>query len=98
VPGLSPIPPHRDVTGILSLWHVSPCHTADLTIPNMRRAGVHNLVIMAITGHKITAMFMRYNTVSMEELKAAAGKLGRRGDLYGDHAALETRNEASGNG
>jgi integrase len=64
---------------------------------NMRRAGVHDLVIMAITGHKTMAMFQRYNSLSIEELKAA-GKIGRRGDLYGDHAALETRNEEPGNG
>jgi hypothetical protein len=40
----------------------------------MRRAGVHDSVIMAITGHKTTAMFLRYNTVGKEELKAFVGE------------------------
>ncbi|AEB08429.1 integrase family protein [Desulfobacca acetoxidans DSM 11109] len=37
---------------------------------NMRRAGIHDSVIMAITGHKTTAMFLRYNTVGRDELRA----------------------------
>lgn len=41
---------------------------------NMRRAGVHDSVIMAITGHKTTAMFLRYNTVGKDELKAFVGE------------------------
>ena len=41
---------------------------------NMRRAGVHDSVIMAITGHKTTAMFLRYNTVGKDELRAAVGE------------------------
>jgi integrase len=40
-------------------------------VTNMRRLGVHDLVIMAITGHKTLAMFKRYNTVSKEDLRAA---------------------------
>jgi integrase len=65
---------------------------------NMRRAGMHDLVIMAITGHKTMVMFQRYNSVSREELKAAARKIGSRGELRGDQAYLETCNEASSNG
>ena len=34
---------------------------------NMRRAGVHDTVIMAITGHKTRDMFDRYNSVDMSE-------------------------------
>ncbi len=40
-------------------------------VTNMRRAGVHEPVIMKITGHKTRAMFDRYNSVSREEVKAA---------------------------
>jgi hypothetical protein len=35
---------------------------------------VHDSVIMAITGHKTTAMFLRYNPVGKEELKAFVGE------------------------
>lgn len=65
---------------------------------NLRRAGVHDLVIMAITGHKTPVMFKRYNSISEDELNAAAEKIGSRGDLYGDHGSLETRKGAAGNG
>ncbi len=34
-------------------------------------------------------MFMRYNTVSREELMAAAGKIGTDGHLHGHLADLE---------
>jgi integrase len=40
-------------------------------VTNMRQAGVHDSVIMAITGHKTFSMFHRYNSVSQEEMKAA---------------------------
>jgi integrase len=63
----------------------SACRKADITdftfhdlrhtfTTNMRRAGVHDSVIMAITGHKTTAMFLRYNTVGKDELRAFVGE------------------------
>jgi hypothetical protein len=63
---------------------------------NMRRAGVHDLVIMAITGHKTPAMFMRYNTVSREELMTAARKIGRDGHLYGHPTNFNSDENTSG--
>jgi len=65
---------------------------------NMRRAGVHDLVIMAITGHKTPAMFMRYNTISREELMVAAGKIGSHGHLYGHLTGSKPSDKASDNG
>jgi integrase len=63
----------------------SACKKADITdftfhdlrhtfTTNMRRAGVHDSVIMAITGHKTTAMFLRYNSVGRDELRTAVGQ------------------------
>ena len=43
---------------------------------NMRRAGGHDLIIMAITGHKTMSMFHRYSSVGSDELKAAVDKIG----------------------
>jgi integrase len=40
-------------------------------VTNKRRAGVHDSVIMAITGHKTISMFMRYNSVNWEDMRAA---------------------------
>jgi integrase len=40
-------------------------------VTNMRRAAVHDTVIMAITGHKTVPTFHRYVTVSREDLTAA---------------------------
>jgi len=37
----------------------------------MRKAGVPESVIMKITGHKTTAMFLRYNAVDREDAKEA---------------------------
>ncbi len=48
-------------------------------VTNMRREGVHDSIIMAITGHKTTAMFNRYNHVGREELKTLWGKMGKVG-------------------
>jgi len=42
---------------------------------NMRKAGVAESVIMAITGHSTREMFDRYNTVDVDDLKDAVGKL-----------------------
>jgi integrase len=44
-------------------------------VTNMRRAEVDMVTIMAITGHKTTAMFRRYNTVDESDLHAAIRKL-----------------------
>ena len=37
----------------------------------MRRAGVHDHVIMAISGHKTREMFKRYDTVNDSDLQKA---------------------------
>lgn len=42
---------------------------------NMRKAGVAESVIMAITGHSTRAMFNRYNTIDEADLKAAIKKM-----------------------
>jgi integrase len=60
---------------------------------NMRRAGVHDLVIMAITGHKTISMFRRYNSVSREELKAAADRIGNEWTQNGHSTKMEAVNE-----
>jgi len=44
-------------------------------VTNMRRAGVHDTVIMQITGHADLAMFRRYNLVDDQDAKRAAKKL-----------------------
>ena len=41
-------------------------------VTRMRRAGVHDHVIMSITGHKTRDMFKRYDTVDDEDLLKAA--------------------------
>lgn len=46
-------------------------------ITNMRRAGVDQVTIMSITGHKTAQMFKRYNTVDLGDKHRAMGKLGR---------------------
>lgn len=49
-------------------------------VTNMRRAGVHETVIKAITGHKTRAMFDRYNSVNKEDLRASVqGKKSQNG-------------------
>jgi integrase len=42
---------------------------------NLRRAGVDTVTAMKIVGHKSEKMHRRYNSVSEEDLKKAAGKL-----------------------
>ena len=42
---------------------------------NLRRAGVDTVTAMKIVGHKSEKMHRRYNAVSEEDLKKAAGKL-----------------------
>jgi integrase len=42
---------------------------------NMRKAGVDHSVIMKLTGHKTPSMFLRYNTVEVEDAKNAYQKL-----------------------
>ena len=41
---------------------------------NMRRAGVHETTIMAITGHRTRSMFDRYNIVSEQDRRDAVVK------------------------
>jgi integrase len=42
---------------------------------NLRRAGVDTVTAMKIVGHKSEKMHRRYNSVSEDDLKKAAGKL-----------------------
>ncbi|MBN1881617.1 MAG: site-specific integrase, partial [Deltaproteobacteria bacterium] len=42
---------------------------------NMRKAGIHDSVIMAQTGHKTTSMFLRYNTVDESDGRDAVSRL-----------------------
>ncbi len=42
---------------------------------NMRKAGVHQSVIMKLTGHKTAAMFHRYNTVDTADAMKVYRKL-----------------------
>lgn len=44
-------------------------------VTNMRRAGVHDTVIMQITGHADLAMFRRYNLVDAQDADRAGDKL-----------------------
>ncbi len=46
-------------------------HTA---VTNMRRAGIDHLTIMKITGHKTMAVFKRYNSFRVNDLKQAASQ------------------------
>ena len=45
------------------------------SITNLRKAGVHTSVIMALSGHKTMAMFKRYNPVDLDDGRAAMRKL-----------------------
>ena len=47
-------------------------HTA---ITNMRRAGIDQLTIMKLSGHKTMVCFTRYNSFREPDLKAAASKI-----------------------
>lgn len=44
-------------------------------VTNMRKAGVHDSVIMALTGHKTPSMFLRYNSVDESDGREAVQKL-----------------------
>jgi hypothetical protein len=41
----------------------------------MRKSGVTESVIMAITGHSTRDMFDRYNTVDLEDFKSAVDQM-----------------------
>ncbi len=45
------------------------------SITNLRKAGIHTSVIMAMSGHKTMAMFKRYNKVDLDDGKEAMRKL-----------------------
>jgi integrase len=79
--------------GIEDFTFHDPRHTFTT---NMRRAGVHDLVIMAITGHKTMSMFRRYNSISGEELRAAAEKIGNEWTLSGHSEKSDTINKGLG--
>ena len=47
---------------------------------NMRKAGVHESVIMAVTGHSTREMFDRYNRIDHGNVHPAVHQLGRHLD------------------
>ncbi len=47
-------------------------------VTNARKAGVHDFVIMAITGHTTFEMFKRYNKVDREDLKNGINSIGKK--------------------
>jgi len=63
-------------------------------VTRMRKAGIHDHVIMAITGHKTRDMFKRYDTVDDEDLLAAMHNLCAPQD--GDTKEKSTQNLEEG--
>lgn len=57
---------------------------------DMRRAGVHLSVIMAVMGHEDPGMFFRYDTVDVEDLRQAMTRL----EAYRDSVRHSVRQEA----
>jgi integrase len=58
---------------------------------NMRKAGVAESVIMAITGHSTREMFDRYNRIDLDDTKIAVNRLEvflANGDQSGDHGTI----------
>jgi len=77
----------RKKTGIKDFKFHDLRHTF---VTRMRKAGVHDHIIMSITGHKSRDMFKRYDTVDDEDLLSAAHNISA---LQND---LETKNSDSG--
>ena len=58
-------------------------------VTNMRKANVHDSVIMEMTGHKTPSMFLRYNSVDESDGRAAVKRLS--GYLAGMSEASDTK-------
>lgn len=58
-------------------------------VTNARRAGVDHLTIMAITGHRTTAVFKRYNTIEEADVLEASRRIE-------EYRALESRERRGG--
>jgi len=55
--------------GIQGVYFHDFCHTA---VTNMRRAGIDHLTIMTNIGYKTMAVFTRYNSFRVNNLKETA--------------------------
>ena len=64
------IPYGRKIEGGFTLYDLR--HTFNT---NMRKAGVQESVIMAITGHSTREMFDRYDTIDTEDTRKAVDQL-----------------------
>ena len=61
-----------------------------------RKAGIHDFVIMGITGHKTQSMFRRYNTVDREDLIKASSLLPQLPPLNSPTGATRKKNGPQG--
>jgi hypothetical protein len=76
---------------VQALQHVDPRHRF---VTNMRRAGVHDSVIMAQTGHKTMSMFQRYNRVDESGGKEAVQRLSDYLGISAEKSDINVRYEA----